>query len=716
MSAESPKIVTVPAALVGGPGAPGWELKIRTTRAGEATAHTLTARSGAPVAVPVSVGMEWTFDGWRDDIYVLLPGALYAGNRFEALKVPYSPRYPAERAGPDMPLLISDVPRLERNPALPSRVQLLAGDLAWPAFAWWDPRAGKAFLLTAPSHTTWGQTGWELAEPAGHARLSFRLTAPGIRTRRYAHMRTDHPSQDSGYMPRPGEELRLTARVEEWSAPRIGDFFARVFARWHAELRPDSIPATFSLSQAYDLIVEKYERENWVADWGLYLTVPDPANRYPYQTGWCGGGIAAHALLSAPAPCVRAHARENIDRIATEGVAPCGLIFGKRNREGWISDFHGQEQHPHTARWTLARRQGDALYYLAKAIAFEEQDNGHALPADHPWKQALRRLADALARAWQADGQWGHFLDQFSGRVAVGGTCSGAIIPAGLALAHQLLGEPAWLETALGGARDFLENWTRRGLTAGGPGDALGCMDSESAAALVESYTRLWQVTGDREWLAAAVEAAHQLATWVMPYAYPFPHDTEFGRLGMNTTGTVFANVQNKHSAPGICTHSGEAMLRLFRATGDRRLLDLLTAVARALPQYVSRPGRPIHDPNGRALPFGWINERVNTSDWDHNLGGVFHGSCWCEVSLLLTFAELPGVYWQPDTGVLAVLDHVEAEVRGGKLLVRNPLAAPLRARVRVETAQQARRPDPILTPAGTWLQLGPGEQAAVTV
>lgn len=54
--------------------------------------------------------------------------------------------------------------------------------------------------------------------------------------------------------------------------------------------------------------------------------------------------------------------------------------------------------------------------------------------------------------------------------------------------------------------------------------------------------------------------------------------------------------------------------------------------------------------------------ERVNFSDWEgpDNVGGNLFGSCWPEVSLMLTATELPGIYAQPDTGLLAVFDHLE--------------------------------------------------------
>jgi hypothetical protein len=129
-----------------------------------------------------------------------------------------------------------------------------------------------------------------------------------------------------------------------------------------------------------------------------------------------------------------------------------------------------------------------------------------------------------------------------------------------------------------------------------------------------------------------------------MPYDFPFPGDTEFGRHGIPTTGSVFANAQNKHSAPGICTHSGDCLRRLARLTGDDRYERLLQWIARQITWTVSREEAPIHDPDGCPLPSGWICERVNTSDWDHNVGGVFYGSTWCEVALMLMAVEVGDV------------------------------------------------------------------------
>jgi hypothetical protein len=216
--------------------------------------------------------------------------------------------------------------------------------------------------------------------------------------------------------------------------------------------------------------------------------------------------------------------------------------------------------------------------------------------------------------------------------------------------------------------------------------------DSESLAGLLESLVTLWEITSDDAWLPPARLAASQLSTWVMPYDYEFPAVSEFARLDVRSAGTVFANAQNKHSAPGICTHSGWALLRLFRATGEIGWLRLAARIARALPQCVSLPERPIFASDGRALPSGWLNERVNTSEWDNNLGGVFYGPCWCETSLLLTAAELPGVYAQRDAGITESFDVVTARWCGDELELHNPNSQAAQVRIAVETAAAVSR------------------------
>ncbi|MCS7008981.1 MAG: hypothetical protein NZL93_03465, partial [Chthoniobacterales bacterium] len=347
----------------------------------------------------------------------------------------------------------------------------------------------------------------------------------------------------------------------------------------------------------------------------------------------------------------------------------------------WTPDF-SNDKSPYTRNWTLIRRQGDALLYLLKTASLLEHLHPNQ-PLPHRLLPILRRTADSFVRLWRNYGQFGQFIDQDSAKIFVGGSTSGAIVPAALVAAWKRFHEPSYLNVAEEAATLFAREVLARGYTNGGPGDALQNPDSESAAALLESYAALHSATNDREWLNLAKQTAALLSTWVMPYNFLFPSNSEFGRLKIQTLGSVFANTQNKHAAPGICTHSGSALLYLWQCTGDRRLLNLALDIARFLPQCLSRPDRPIHAQDGRPLPSGWINERVNTSDWDENLGGVFYGSCWCEVSLLLTALEFPGILIIPDTREIVLFDHVLAEWKNNtELHIHNPTNYPARVRI----------------------------------
>ncbi len=646
----------------------------------------IEARVESGVVEGVAVGLRVAFPAWHPGVFVLMPGAVYGGNRQTSRALPYSPRLNAEESANPRPDLIADIPRLDVAGG-PGRLQLRAGDCAWPVFAWWDARTQRGGFVAGPAQTGWGETLWDFEEQGGERPASLWVGAPGVRSVRYTHMNTLTESVDQAPRRAAGDRLSMEFVLREFSATSVAGLFAALETWSEGQEWARRSPVSVNQAPAVAAVVEHFDRDLWLKEPGIY-GVDLPGARAPYQTGWCGGIIAQYALLAAPgiAEGARTRARHHLETVATRGMAEGGLFFGRWSPEaGWSADFWWEyETAPWRSQWTLTRRQADSVYFGVLAA-----QTGATSPA---WARAVQGAAATLARTWTADGQWGFFLDQSTGRVAVGGSTGGGLVPGALARAAQWANEPTWLRAACEGARALVGDDLARGVTTGGPGDAVLAPDSESLAGLLESLVTLWEITGDGEWLAPAKLAAQQLSTWVMPYDYAFPTGSEFARLDIRSAGTVFANAQNKHSAPGLCTHSGWALFRLFRAGGEASWLRLAARIARALPQCVSLPERPIHSPGGRALPSGWLNERVNTSDWDNNLGGVFHGPCWCETSLLLTAAELPGVYAQPDTGLTESFDVVTACWRGDELELHNPGVQAAQVRIAVETAAQAAR------------------------
>jgi hypothetical protein len=443
-------------------------------------------------------------------------------------------------------------------------------------------------------------------------------------------------------------------------------------------------------SESWRLLEEKYNRDNWRESYGLYTVGTVDVICGIWQLGWVGGGMVTQPLLMAGSEPSQERACRNLDTIIHRSQAPSGLFYGAGDGKNWYSDAFAD---PHPDRMVMIRKNADWLYFLGKQIKLLSTLRfGWTLP-EH-WKTAYRRLADAFVNLWNRYGQLGQFADVETGELVVGMTTSGVMASGGLMLAAEILNDPKYLEVAEQSARLYYGRDVKTGITNAGPGEILQAPDSESAFAALESFIVLYEGTKKREWLLAATDTARQCATWCVSYDYQFPPESLFAKLDIRTTGAVYANAQNKHGAPGICTLSGDSLLKLFRATGDRVFIELLRDIAHMVPQCISRPDRPMID-----QPSGWINERVNLSDWEgkSNVGNIFHGSCWPEVSMMLTWIEVPGVYVQTDTGLVFAIDHVEASLTNDSgnqwLILRNPTNYPATVRLLVETSRQAAEP-----------------------
>src|SRR5262249_13885834 len=141
----------------------------------ELTAAFKLSKGRAPEA---AVGVVLTFEDWSRDNYVLLPGACYAGNRFESRHIAYPPLLtePAD-IGPNVPTIVSDIPRLNVH-AGPSRLQLLTGDLATPAVCLHVPARGLGVVALVDPSTPAGPSAVTIEESTDRTRALVAVTAP----------------------------------------------------------------------------------------------------------------------------------------------------------------------------------------------------------------------------------------------------------------------------------------------------------------------------------------------------------------------------------------------------------------------------------------------------------------------------------------------------------------------------------------------------------
>lgn len=649
-------------------------------------------------ACEVAVAVEWVVADWSRDVFVMLPAAAYNGNRYPSRSYQYPPMvHEPGDIGPDAPILVSNVPRLSHEDGVPSRMQLLTGDLTTPAVCFRNPGAGEVVILLTEQGSALGNHGLTVEEALERSEAVLRIEAPGVRRETlYTMVNTATPSWDRGADWSPGSEVTIRFRLFRFPAASLQELYDR-FATVRKDLSgPVALRNELPFSAAFRIIEEKYQRENWCEEGYYRVGTQEAAGGSKYQdwqAGWVGGGMTPFAFIIAGVAQARQRAVANLEWMFTRAQLPSGLFYAVySNGEACGDGF----DIPGTERWYMVRKQADALYFVLKTFsALGASEPDWRLP-EH-WAAGARRLADRFVTTFRRYGQLGQYLDCETGDVVVGGSTAAAMAPGALALAGQYSGCPEYVEVAVALARQLDERDVAAGITTGGPGEILKCADSESAFAMLESFVVLYEVTGDGHWIQRAKAMAAQCLTWCASYDFAFPPESPFGRLDIRAAGSVWANVQNKHSAPGICTLSGDALLKLFRYTGERIWLEQIQEIAHNLPQYVSRADKPVGEPP--AMRPGYICERVNFSDWEGrgNIGGSLFGSCWPEVSMLLTAVELPGIYVQPDTGLLCVLDHVEARLLGAedeaaRLEVRNPTAFDAEVRVLAESSAEATR------------------------
>ena len=643
---------------------------------------------GNAASRPCILGIKVVVNHWERSNYLFMPAAIYNGNRFKSLKQKYPPILPEKEATPDCPIIITDVPRFSTDDNM-SLVELASGDMATPAAGIFQARQQTGMLLFVPAFCNDCETGWRLEEDLDASRLKLYVSVPKLREHRYIMCDSHSESFDRAVSFSSGDGIFMPVSINSFKAECPQVLFNKFFEQrktFSKAKTNNQLPH----SAAFKLIEQYWNKETWQENVGMYFSSPLKWKPF-FRSGWGGGLMQTLPLLASRNQKSRERAVTNINNFIKKDIAKSGLVFSKVNMEGKPSADFEDITISLAFSWDrhLIRRSADVLYYLGKQVDLLLKMNERPDLVEL-WKEGIVKIADGIIRVWDREGQLGQFVDQHTGAMIVGNSSSAGIASAGLVLASRLTGHKEYCSKALEIADYYYENFTTKCFSCGGPGEILQGSDSESCYGLLESYTAIYEYTNDAKWLNRAEEQARQFSSWVMSYDYAFPTGSEFNRLEMTTTGTVFANVQNKHLSPGICTHSGISLLKLYRATGNKKYLELLRDIAHAVSQYISRDDRPIFAQDHSVLRPGWINERVNTSDWDNNLGGVFGAPCWCTVAMALVWHEIPGIYFQPQSGLCLCIDNLQIKKttqRDGQweLTIFNPTDFPASCKVFVD-------------------------------
>lgn len=622
----------------------------------DAVDFTVTFKCTVGIINAASVSVDIDFSNWSEKNYVLFPSTVYNGNRYPWRRLRYSPKlHDIKDIGIDKPIVLNDVPKLSESGGV-SRIQERSGSMSTPSMGFISDVTKRGVWLLCEQGNTLGDFGMDLAENRDRKNATFTITSPVVREQ-YLYQFCDarFPSWDTPKDFKAGDLITISFRLEGFSAPETQSIFDKF-----SEIRKDvstnnKLVNSLPYSECMTMLEQKFNDKNFVPQFGYYSVGLRENFLQDWQIGWTGGMISTYPLLFAGNEQTRQKVLRNFDWLFPNGISPSGFYWdsGKNGTEWFGGDIRNQ----HTKNWHLIRKSGDAVWYIVKQLMLMEKKG---IPVKPSWKDGNQRVCDAFLKLWNEKHQLGQFVDSQTGEIIVGGSSGGAIVPAALALASDYYHEPKYLVAARQIADYFNQNFTKMGISCGGPGDALQAFDSESAFAVVESYVALYEADNDKKWLKTAENAAKQFATWVVSYNYIFPETSDFYKAGIQTTGSVCANIQNKHAAPGICTGSGVGLLKLFRYTGNKFYIELLRDIAHNITQYLPHPKKPL----GNSV-YGFVSERINLTDWEGpgSIGHILPISTWAETSLMLTTIEIPGIYIQPDKGYFVTFDNVEAKI-----------------------------------------------------
>lgn len=630
----------------------------------------ITAEALKEVETPVSVSLELVEEAWKKTEYVFMPGAVYNGNRQESKYIAYPPYYAGKKDG-EWNQVITDIPHLDVE-GKESAIQFLSGDMTTPAMGYFNKEEKEGLLMFAKHMENGRYTGFTVHEKENEA--VFRVSCPGVREdKKYFfgdlpdgsgfYPTCNYPSDDEGIILKEGETLHLEVKVFKMRTESMHEYFSG-FNRVREVFETGDDFVSVPFSKAYETIKEKYLKMNFTEEGYYRVGTENTAAPSFWQSGWTGGGMNTYSFLMEDKGDACSQAESTLRFIVKNLQEETGWYVPMYANGVKYGDDFGNVDSP----VVLVRKDADLLYFLLKQAVYLKKHNRQIEGLD----ESIEKQADAFVRFVGKNGEIGQFVDSRKEELLGGGTASAAIVCGALASAYEYFGKEEYLEIAETLADSYWEKYLRKGFVNGGPGEICQAPDSESAFALLESYVQLYETTGKEKWLKAAEEAFELAITWVVSYDFIFPKDTAAVKIDAHTRGTVFANAQNKHSAPGICTFSGNSLLKLYRFTGDGKYLEWLRRISHALAQFVSLPERPVDTLSNKPLIPGYINERVQTSDWEgkHTVGGFLYGSNWPEVTMLLTYVEVPGVYVDLDREMVMCNDHVSAElVKDGNCL-----------------------------------------------
>lgn len=196
----------------------------------------------------------------------------------------------------------------------------------------------------------------------------------------------------------------------------------------------------------------------------------------------------------------------------------------------------------------------------------------------------------------------------------------GAFLIAPMISAYKHTEDEAYLKSAKAAYDYYYQEFQKNGYTTAGALDTW-CIDKESSLPMLRASLMLYDVTGDKSYVAHAEDISYYLSTWMWHYRSLYPKDVEVQRYNYTTFGATSVSVQHHHLDEYALLWVGE-WLRLAELTGRKIWREKALAIWTNGCQLISDGTLDIA---GHVRPVGGQNEAFFNCRWqfDEEKGGT---------------------------------------------------------------------------------------------
>ena len=207
---------------------------------------------------------------------------------------------------------------------------------------------------------------------------------------------------------------------------------------------------------------------------------------------------------------------------------------------------------------------------------------------------------------------------------------------------YRKTGEKKYLDGAVRAFDFYYRELEENGFTTAGALDTYS-IDKESSSPLLRDALRLYEVTGEQKYAAAAEKIGWYLCTWMMHFTVKYPENCLISELGYDTFGST--SVSTPHQAlDQYALRDVLSFLKLYEITGSVQWRERALALWCNASQGISDGTLYI---NGRLRPAGSQDEAIFHTRWGRKISPAFGLSQW--LPAWPCAFRLEDLRWHPD-------------------------------------------------------------------